>query len=150
MGCRRRATAFADRLLPATYICYHDRREGENPEEIRGRDPTARPRAEDRASEGDQARARAGRSSRERGVSGGEGTPATGRIAHQPSAETRERDLADESRPAAEGQGRLRVDGHAARRNGTDGRLSAGHARRRQRRGGADLDRPADRPRGPE
>ena len=47
-------------------------------------------------------------------------------------------------------QGGLRVDGHAARRDGAERRLSAGDAGRRQRRRRVDLDRVADRPRAAE
>ena len=75
--------------------------EGAAPQEVRGRNPSARQGAEDRAAEGDQARARARRPARERRVPGGEGAAAPRRVAHQHAAEARQRDLADEPRHAS-------------------------------------------------
>ena len=80
-------------------------------QEVRGRDSCKLDkRAEDGAAEGDQARARAGRPSRERGVPRGEGAAAPRRVAHQLAAEARQRDPADEPRQACRTTGRLRLD----------------------------------------
>ncbi len=92
----------------------HDERAAD--QEVRRRNSGAEPRAEAGAAEGDQARARARRSARERGIPGGEGAAAAGRVAHQHAAEARRRDRADQGRSHSARPRRLRLDARRHRR----------------------------------
>src|SRR5712691_1910371 len=116
-------------------------------QEVRRRNPRAESRAEARAAEGNQARARAGRPARERGVPCREGAPAPRRIADQHAPEARVRDRAAPRRSHPEGSRRLRLDAPRRRGKRRAARLSTLDARGRQRRQVPHLHDVPERPR---